>query len=33
MKNRLYGYLSALYEMDPATVGGELPTKDFFYIP
>ncbi|WP_455436722.1 ABC transporter substrate-binding protein [Hungatella hathewayi] len=33
MKNRLYGYLSALYEMDLATVGGELPTKDFFYIP
>ncbi|MCD7964427.1 MAG: ABC transporter substrate-binding protein [Clostridiaceae bacterium] len=33
MKNRLYGYLSALYEMDPATVGGELPAKDFFYIP
>ena len=33
MKNRLYGYLSALYEMDPATVGGELPTKDFFNIP
>ena len=33
MKNRLYGYLSALYEMDPATVGDELPTKDFFYIP
>lgn len=33
MKNMLYGYLSALYEMDPATVGGELPTKDFFYMP
>ena len=33
MKNMLYGYLSALYEMDPTTVGGELPTKDFFYMP
>ena len=33
MKNMLYGYLSALYEMDPTTVGGELPAKDFFYMP
>lgn len=33
MKNMLYGYLYALYEMDPTTVGGELPTKDFFYMP
>lgn len=33
MKNMLYGYLSALYEMEPTTVGGELPTKDFFYMP
>ena len=33
MKNMLYGYLSALYEMDTTTVGGELPTKDFFYMP
>lgn len=33
MKNKLQGYLSALYGMNPATVGGTLPDDDFYYIP
>ena len=33
MKEMVYGYLKVLYDMNPATVGGELPTKDFFYLP
>lgn len=33
MKSMLFGYLNALYEMDPTTVGGKLPTDDFFYVP
>lgn len=33
MKNMLNGYLTALHQMNPATVGGELPTKDFYYMP
>lgn len=33
MKEMLYGYLKALFEMNPSTVGGELPTEDFFYLP
>ena len=32
MKNRIGGYLQALYEQDPASVGGELPKEDFYYI-
>lgn len=33
MKEMVYGYLKVLYDMNPATVGGELPTEDFFYLP
>ena len=33
MKEMVYGYLKVLYDMNPATVGGTLPTKDFFYMP
>ena len=33
MKEMVYGYLKVLYDMNPATVGGTLPTKDFFYLP
>lgn len=33
MKEMLYGYLKALYDMDPATVGGALPDKFFYYLP
>lgn len=33
MKEKLYGYLSVLYEQDPSSVGGELPDKAFFYLP
>lgn len=32
MKIRIGGYLQALYEQDPASVGGELPEEDFYYI-
>lgn len=33
MKTSLQGYLSVLYEKDPAFVGGALPSDDFYYIP
>lgn len=33
MKEMLYGYLNVLFELDPASVGGELPDKPFFYLP
>lgn len=32
MQTRIGGYLQALYEQDPASVGGELPEEDFYYI-
>ena len=31
MKMALEGYLNALYELDPSSVGGALPTDDFYY--
>ena len=31
MKTALSGYLNALYGLDPASVGGELPGDDFYY--
>lgn len=33
MKSMLEGYLSVLYEQNPASVGGALPNDDFYYIP
>lgn len=33
MKAKLSGYLQALYDMDPKSVGGKLPTEDFYYLP
>lgn len=33
MKEKLYGYLSILYEQDPSSIGGELPDDAFFYLP
>lgn len=33
MKEKLYGYLSILYEQDPSSIGGELPDEAFFYLP
>lgn len=33
MKNDVSGYLNALYEQNPAAVGGTLPDEDFYYIP
>lgn len=33
MESMLSGYLQVLFDMDPKTVGGALPTKDFYYIP
>lgn len=33
MKDALSGYLNALYEQDPKSVGGQLPGDDFYYIP
>ncbi|MBQ7600781.1 MAG: ABC transporter substrate-binding protein [Lachnospiraceae bacterium] len=32
MKTALTGYLTALYEANPASVGGTLPTDEFFYL-
>lgn len=32
MQEKLGGYLEALYEMDPKSVGGALPDGDFYYI-
>ena len=31
MKEKLSGYLSVLYEQNPAAVGGALPADDFYY--
>ncbi len=33
MKSALSGYLSILFEQDAASVGGELPADDFYYLP
>lgn len=33
MKEALSGYLQVLYDQDPASVGGEMPGDDFYYIP
>ena len=33
MKAMLDGYLTVLYDQDPASVGGTLPDKAFYYIP
>lgn len=33
MKQALAGYLSVLYEQNPAAVGGKLPAEDFYYVP
>lgn len=32
MKNALSGYLKALYDQDPSSVGGNLPGEEFYYI-
>ena len=32
MKDALNGYLNVLYEQDAASVGGQLPGDDFYYI-
>ncbi len=32
MKEKLSGYLSVLYEQNPASVGGTLPADDFYYV-
>lgn len=33
MMTDLGGYLQVLYELDPSSVGGVLPTEDFYYMP
>ncbi len=33
MKEALSGYLTVLYEQNPASVGGALPNEDFYYAP
>jgi len=33
MKTKINGYLNALYQQNPESVGGKLPTDDFYYIP
>ena len=33
MKDALSGYLSVLFEQDAASVGGQLPGEDFYYLP
>ena len=33
MKQALSGYLQVLFEQDKTSVGGTLPTEDFYYIP
>lgn len=33
MKEALSGYLQVLFDQNPASVGGKLPTDDFYYIP
>jgi NitT/TauT family transport system substrate-binding protein len=32
MKEKLSGYLNVLYEQNPTSIGGNLPTDDFYYI-
>ena len=32
MKNALTGYYGALYEMNPSSVGGEVPDDAFYYL-
>jgi NitT/TauT family transport system substrate-binding protein len=32
MKEKLSGYLNVLYEQNPTSIGGSLPTDDFYYI-
>ncbi|MDD3278158.1 MAG: ABC transporter substrate-binding protein [Lachnospiraceae bacterium] len=32
MKEKLSGYLQALYDLDPATIGGQMPGEDFYYV-
>lgn len=32
MKTALSGYLQALYDQNPASVGGELPDDGFYYV-
>ncbi|MBE5766029.1 MAG: ABC transporter substrate-binding protein [Clostridiales bacterium] len=33
MKEKVSGYLAALYEQNPKAVGGNLPNADFYYLP
>jgi NitT/TauT family transport system substrate-binding protein len=33
MKEKVSGYLTALYNQEPKSVGGKLPSDDFYYIP
>ena len=33
MKEALNGYLSVLFEQNPASVGGSLPDDAFYYLP
>jgi NitT/TauT family transport system substrate-binding protein len=33
MKQKVSGYLNALYEQEPKAVGGKLPSEDFYYLP
>lgn len=33
MKQKVGGYLNALYKQNPKSVGGALPTDDFYYVP
>ncbi len=33
MRQALSGYLQALFEQDPASVGGKVPGEDFYYVP
>lgn len=33
MMEKVSGYLSALYEQNPKSVGGQLPAEDFYYMP
>ena len=32
MKEALSGYLQALYDQNPSSVGGELPNDSFYYV-
>ena len=33
MKQALLGYLKVLYEQNPESVGGKMPSEDFYYVP